>query len=352
MKTILCSLILATIPLSVSVHAADLSVYRICEDKHVIHTSDGADGGHVEYIMVDPDNQQIVSAIVTGGVVGEKHITLPYSSFRYSGDGRIELTDIDRERFVGAPTVEVSRFSTSLVVAPTIVESSRTYWGSAWRGSVGENRTREGVEPGRNAEAIRGDVNFENRNRIDTRNGGAPAEASSTRATEKGTRTTDPSADRANEVRGANAARGNPEGAGANPVRGERNAAAGSTVGDPANRSREGHSPESPNTPGNDSATSQRNANAASAERSTRTPAAGAEDRSTRAETKVGRGANSEAAAKESRSESTRETGASEKKTTGETVAKEHSETSTSQRPRANGAEEHKNAGEKPETSK
>src|ERR1700761_1222292 len=85
--------------------AADYSIFRVCQDQRVIHTSDGAEAGHVEYIVVDPANRQVVSTVVSGGVIGERLVSIPYTSMRFDNEREITLTEINRERLVSAPVI-------------------------------------------------------------------------------------------------------------------------------------------------------------------------------------------------------------------------------------------------------
>jgi sporulation protein YlmC with PRC-barrel domain len=126
---------------SASVFADSYSVFRVCEDKHVIRTSDGEEAGHVEYIVVDPGQQRIVSTVVTGGVIGSKHIALPFSAVQVRGEREIVLTEITRERIVSAPTIEVSRFSSTSVIEPSFIERSTSHFTSGSSTSVDVNRT-------------------------------------------------------------------------------------------------------------------------------------------------------------------------------------------------------------------
>jgi len=74
------ALIIMVISLAGPLRAASYSVFRVCQDQHVIRTSDGAEAGRVEYILVDPEQQRIVSTVITGGVIGEPcSIALPPS---------------------------------------------------------------------------------------------------------------------------------------------------------------------------------------------------------------------------------------------------------------------------------
>lgn len=78
------------------------SVFRVCQDQRVIHTSDGAEVGHVQYIVVDPAQQRVVSTVVSGGVLGERYVAVPYEDIQMQDDNNIVLTNIDRERIVSA----------------------------------------------------------------------------------------------------------------------------------------------------------------------------------------------------------------------------------------------------------
>lgn len=109
--------------------AADYSVFRVCEDKHVIKTSDGAEAGRVEYIVVDPSSHRLVSTIVSGGAVGERLVPVPVESISYRSDNEIVLTQITRERLVSAPVIERTQISSALVIQPTMVERSFTHFG-------------------------------------------------------------------------------------------------------------------------------------------------------------------------------------------------------------------------------
>ena len=91
MKKILATIIAAACaPLAYS--ATEYSVFRVCEDQHVIKTSDGAEAGRVEYLVLEPSSRRVVSTIVTGGIVGDKFVAVPFSSMRFSGGSDIVLT--------------------------------------------------------------------------------------------------------------------------------------------------------------------------------------------------------------------------------------------------------------------
>src|SRR5215207_7054741 len=105
MKRILSSLALLGLA-APAVFGASLTTFRVCEEKRILKTSDGADAGRVEYIVVDPAEQRVVSAIVTGGVIGQRFVTVPFSTVEYSGGNEIVLQRIDRQRLVSAPVIE------------------------------------------------------------------------------------------------------------------------------------------------------------------------------------------------------------------------------------------------------
>jgi len=118
--------------------AAELSVFRVCQDQRVIRTSDGAEAGRVEYIVVDPSDQHVVSTVISGGVIGERLIAVPYTSLHFSGGREITLTEITRERLVSAPVIERTQISAS-VIEPSIIQRTTTHFSA--RGDVGRERT-------------------------------------------------------------------------------------------------------------------------------------------------------------------------------------------------------------------
>jgi len=139
--------------------AADYSVFRVCQDQRVIRTSDGAEAGRVEYIVVDPSSHQVISTVVSGGVIGEKLVAIPYTSLRFDGDRGITLTEITRERLVSAPIIERTQISASFI-QPTVIERTTTHFsgratGETQRSGVSGEAvaTPRNTDPRSNAEA-------------------------------------------------------------------------------------------------------------------------------------------------------------------------------------------------------
>jgi hypothetical protein len=125
----------------------EYSVFRVCEDQHVLRTSDGAEAGRVEYIVVDPGGGRVVSSIVSGGVIGEKLVAVPFSSLRFGAQREVVLTEITRERLVSAPVIERNQINVSVRFQPTLVERSFTHFGIR-RDSVSTTRTTETAREG------------------------------------------------------------------------------------------------------------------------------------------------------------------------------------------------------------
>lgn len=117
--------------------AAEYSTFRVCEDTRIIRTSDGADAGRVQYIVVDPSNQRVISTIVTGGVVGEKFVAVPFSAMRFDASESITLTEITRERIVSAPAME--RTQITAVIQPDTINRTYQHFGVRTDGSVDVN---------------------------------------------------------------------------------------------------------------------------------------------------------------------------------------------------------------------
>jgi hypothetical protein len=153
MKAFLTIAAVATFALGAQ--AVEYSVFRVCEDQHVIRTSDGAEAGRVEYIVVEPSSHRVISTVITGGVVGTRLVALPISSLQFGAAREITLTQIDRARLVSAPVIEKTQISTT-VVQPALIERSYTHFGARLEGGVStrsESRTRTDTDdPSRTAE--------------------------------------------------------------------------------------------------------------------------------------------------------------------------------------------------------
>jgi len=129
MKNILITSIAALGLSLTTASAAELTAFRICEDQRVIHTSDGAEAGRVEYIMVEPSSFRVVSAVVRGGVVAEKFVVLPISVMHFGTGNEITLTNITREKLVAAPVFEATHFHAGMSVDTSVIEPSYTHFG-------------------------------------------------------------------------------------------------------------------------------------------------------------------------------------------------------------------------------
>jgi PRC-barrel domain len=127
MKRIILTILGAAI--APTVFAAEYTVFRVCEDKHVLRTSDGAEAGHVEYVVLEPSSQRIVSTIVTGGVVGSRFVAVPFTAMQFTSDREIALTEITRERIVSAPAIERTQIVSRSVIEPTIIERTNNHFG-------------------------------------------------------------------------------------------------------------------------------------------------------------------------------------------------------------------------------
>ena len=124
---------------------ADYTVFRVCEDQHVIKTSDGAEAGRVEYIVVDPAQQRIVSAVLTGGVVSDRFVAVPFSTIQMGSGRDITLTNITRERLVAAPVIERTRLTSTTVIEPSYFERSYTHFGVSGTTGTTVDRTQTDV---------------------------------------------------------------------------------------------------------------------------------------------------------------------------------------------------------------
>ncbi len=162
MKTILATTIAALGAALLPASADELTSFRICEDQRVIHTSDGAEAGRVEYIMVEPSSFRVVSAVVHGGVVADKYVAVPISVMRFGTTNEITLTNITREKLVSAPVFEATHLRAGATIDVGLVERSYSHFGvnaseitrtsSSSTTTEGRSSTTErGTTPDRNA---------------------------------------------------------------------------------------------------------------------------------------------------------------------------------------------------------
>jgi hypothetical protein len=145
MKTSLLFALITTACIGVA-NAADYALFRVCQDQRIIRTSDGAEAGHIEYIVVDPSSREVISTVVSGGVEGDRLLAIPYGSLEFGGGNEIILREINRERLVSAPVIERTQISAA-VIAPDIIQRTREHFGA--RGEVNApGRAGERVAPG------------------------------------------------------------------------------------------------------------------------------------------------------------------------------------------------------------
>ncbi|HSI65709.1 MAG TPA: hypothetical protein VLE43_21465 [Candidatus Saccharimonadia bacterium] len=106
------------------------SILKVCQEDLVLHTSDGSEGGRIGYVVVDPGSQRIVSALVTGGVLAERVVAVPFRSMRFKSAREVTLIDIDQQRLISAPVIERTVLtSTTTRFEPSVIERSYTYFG-------------------------------------------------------------------------------------------------------------------------------------------------------------------------------------------------------------------------------
>ena len=129
MKKLLLTLAAIGFIAPVALFADNYLVFRVCEDQHILRTSDGAEAGRVEYIIVEPVGHRIVSTVITGGVVGERLVAMPFSIMRFGGEREVILTEITRERLVSAPVIERTRFTARAEIEPAFVHPTFTHFG-------------------------------------------------------------------------------------------------------------------------------------------------------------------------------------------------------------------------------
>ena len=88
----------------------DYNVLKICQSEYTLKTEDGAEAGRIEYVVVDPDGGRIVSAVLSGGVLADRFVAVPFTAVHLGPSHEVTLTHIDRERLMSAPVIERDRY--------------------------------------------------------------------------------------------------------------------------------------------------------------------------------------------------------------------------------------------------
>jgi hypothetical protein len=130
MKTLFAAVAFAA--LSPGAYPAEFQVLKVCEDQRAIRTSDGADAGHVEYVILEPTRGALVAGIVTGGVVGTRLVAVPATSMEFVHGNEILLPHIQRERLLNAPVIERASLVTRKMLRSEVVERSYTHFGATF----------------------------------------------------------------------------------------------------------------------------------------------------------------------------------------------------------------------------
>jgi hypothetical protein len=207
----------------------------------MIRTSDGAEAGHIEYIVVDPSSREVISTVVSGGVEGDRLLAIPYSSLNFAGGNEITLTEITRERLVSAPVIERTQINTA-VIAPEIIERTREHFGARGETNVrGRGDNRVAPEP-RNA-GVNGTIRPDaaaNGNR-DARDENQPPRTTNARSTE------DPNVRREEGNRSPNRKNANAESSNGTPNGSEAQSSRGRNLPSTNSRNDEGPSAEGGN---------------------------------------------------------------------------------------------------------
>jgi hypothetical protein len=80
--------------------SGDYSILKICQSEYTLKTEDGADAGRIEYVVVDPAGGRIVSAVLSGGVLADRFVAVPFTEVHLGQSHEVVLTRINREHLV------------------------------------------------------------------------------------------------------------------------------------------------------------------------------------------------------------------------------------------------------------
>jgi hypothetical protein len=120
----------------------DYSVLKICQSDYTLKTDDGADAGRIEYVVLDPSEGRIVSAVITGGVLAERFVAVPFTAIRLGPSREVTLVKIDRAHLMDAQPIEREHIVNVHHFAPDVVRRTYAHFG------MSENvlRNRRGPE--------------------------------------------------------------------------------------------------------------------------------------------------------------------------------------------------------------
>jgi hypothetical protein len=105
------------------------STLRVCEDDAIVRGADGTDCGHISYVVFDPDSRQLVSVFLSGGVLADRLVAVPYESFRFGGSSDITLVNINQQTLVNAPAIQISQISRGTRIDPALLQRSYEHFG-------------------------------------------------------------------------------------------------------------------------------------------------------------------------------------------------------------------------------
>lgn len=116
--------------------AAEFEVFKVCDDPRAFRTADGADAGHAEYVVLEASGQGVVAAILTGGVLGTRLVSVPATAMSHGRENEVTLRDIRRERLINAPVIERASLLRSTRMRSEIIESSYTHFGALFHAAL------------------------------------------------------------------------------------------------------------------------------------------------------------------------------------------------------------------------
>jgi hypothetical protein len=134
-------------------NGGDYSVLKICQSDYTLKTDDGANAGRIEYVVLDPAEGRIVSAVITGGVLAERFVAVPFTAIHLGPSREVTLVKIDRAHLMDAKPIEREHIVNVHHFAPDVVRRTYAHFG------ISENVLRDRSGPEQRIESHDPNVN-------------------------------------------------------------------------------------------------------------------------------------------------------------------------------------------------
>lgn len=126
---------------SATATANTYALFKVEDANMKIRSSDGSEAGEIQYLVIDPTTQRVVSVLVSGGMLKEKLVALPFASLPSTWGKEMTLTTIDKERFQNAPSIDRAALKNTQTISRDQIDRGTAHFGGA------VSRSGSGIQP-------------------------------------------------------------------------------------------------------------------------------------------------------------------------------------------------------------